>query len=127
MKHLLFIVCLLSVLNVSAQSDKKDPVVFRYVEVVPKANYDLGQYLSENLHYPDTARVHNIEGRVVIKFIVNEDGHISDCTVVTGIGGGCDEEGLRVVKSLPPWVPGEQDGKKVKVYFTLPIAFKLTD
>jgi TonB family protein len=103
------------------------PAVFNYVEQMPSAGYDLGAYLQENLHYPDTARKYNISGRVIIKFVVNEDGHISNCTVTKSIGGGCDEEALRVVKSFPRWRPGYQNGKAVKVYFTLPIVYTLTD
>jgi protein TonB len=61
----------------------------------------------------------------VVKFVVNEDGHISEVQVVRGIGGGCDEEAKRVVQAMPAWKPGKQNGKAVKVYFTLPIQFKL--
>jgi len=87
----------------------------------------MGEYLSANLHYPDSARYHNIEGRVVIKFVVNEDGSISDAVVIKGIDKYCDEEALRVVRNMPPWKPGYQNGKYVKVYFSLPIVFKLED
>lgn len=103
----------------------KDTGVRNYVEKMPKAGYDVNKYLAENLDYPKKARKKNIEGRVLIKFVVNEDGSISDCTVIRGIGGGCDEEALRVVKNLPPWNPAMQDGKPVRVYFQLPIVFKL--
>ncbi|NCX96219.1 MAG: energy transducer TonB [Chitinophagia bacterium] len=66
-----------------------------------------------------------IQGRVIVNFVVNEDGFISDVKVLRGIGGGCDEEALRVIKAMPTWTPGEQDGKKVKTYFTQPISFRL--
>ncbi len=130
LKNLFIPACLLYTLTVNAQQTPAvgpTPTIFRYVEVMPKANYDLSKYLSENIHYPDTARKYNIEGRVLIKFVVTEDGIISDCQILKGIGGGCDEEALRVIKNLPPWIPGKQDGKPVKVYYTLPIVFKLTD
>jgi len=97
------------------------------IEIMPRSGYDLGEYLGANLVYPEHAREKNIEGRVVVKFVVNEDGHISNAEVTKGIGGGCDEEAIRVVSSMPRWIPGEQDGKKVKVYFSLPINFKLED
>ncbi len=127
MKQFLLLVCVLFSINVYAQDNKKDPDIFTKVDVMPKADYDLTQYLDLNLKYPDSARNHDIEGRVLIKFVVNEDGRISNCTVIKGIGAGCDQEALRVVKSMPKWDPGEKDGRQVKVYFTLPVVFKLTD
>jgi protein TonB len=101
------------------------PAIFSYVEQMPVSGYDMSAYLSKNLHYPDAARESNIEGRVLVKFVVNEDGAVSDVQVQRGIGGGCDEEAKRVVAAMPNWKPGKQNGKPVKVYFTLPIMFKL--
>lgn len=92
---------------------------------MPKPRFDLKQYFSENIHYPKEAMKQHIEGRVLVKFVVNEDGTISDCTITKGIGSGCDEEAIRVVKNMGAWDPGMKDGKPVKVYFTLPISFKL--
>jgi protein TonB len=83
------------------------------------------KYLAENIHYPDSAIEHNIEGRVIVKFVVNEDGRISDCEIVKRVDKDCDEEALRVVKKMPRWKPGIQNGKAVRVYLTLPIVFKL--
>ncbi len=103
------------------------PSVFNYVEQMPQPPYDLGKYLSENIHYPDSARENNVEGRVILKFVVNEDGHISDCSIVKGISPDCDAEALRVVKNMPAWKPGRQNGKEVKVYYNQPISFKLED
>lgn len=101
------------------------PPVFNYVEQMPVAGFDILSYLAKNIKYPDAARENNIDGRVVVKFVVNEDGHVSDVQVVRGIGGGCDEEAVRVVSAMPNWKPGKQNGKAVKVFFTLPIQFKL--
>lgn len=103
------------------------PQVFTYVEQMPAPGYDYQQYLGSHIHYPDSALVHDIEGRVVVKFIVNEDGHISDCTIEKSVNSYIDAEALRVVRSFPRWQPGRQNGKPVRVYFTLPIVFKLTD
>ena len=127
MKNILFLVCMLFTISVAAQDSKNAPTIFTNPDVMPKPDYDLAQYLSITLHYPDAARIRDIEGRVMIKFVVNEDGRITNCTVVKGVGAGCDEEALKVVKNMPQWNPGEKDGKKVKAYFTLPIVFKLTD
>ena len=62
---------------------------------------------------------------MLIRFVVNEDGSVSEATVMRGIGGGCDEEALKTVNSMPKWKPGKQNGIAVKVYFTLPINFVL--
>ncbi len=77
------------------------PSVFNYVEQMPQPPYDLGKYLSENIQYPENARENNIEGRVIIRFVVNEDGHISDCAIVKSVSGDCDTEALRVIKNMP--------------------------
>ncbi len=126
MKYILFISCLLFSPGTHAQ-ESKEPGIFVYVDEAPKCEYDLGQYLSHNLHYPSYARKHNIEGRVVVKFVVDEDGSITGCVVEKGIGGKCDQEALRVVKKMPSWKPGKIKGKPVKVYYRLPIEFKLED
>lgn len=98
---------------------------FTVVEQMPEFNGNIGDYLSSTLRYPDQAREAGIDGRVLVHFIVNEDGNISEAKVVRSIGGGCDEEALRVVNSMPRWKPGKQNGRAVKVYFTLPISFRL--
>jgi len=122
--------CLLFGSYADAQKEHfKDSVIngvnYHYVEQMPESNYSISIYINDNLHYPDSAKKYNIEGRVVISFVVNEDGSISNCKVVKGIGGGCDEEALRVVKNMPHWKPGRQDGKPVKVSYALPVVFKL--
>ena len=83
------------------------------------------QYLGNNMKYPPIARDNNIQGRVYVSFVVEKDGSITDVKVLRGIGGGCDEEAVRVVKSMPKWSPGKQRGKAVRVRFNLPILFKL--
>jgi TonB family protein len=77
--------------------------------------------------YPDTAIKAGIEGRVVVKFIVTEDGSVTDITISKGVSKEIDEEALRVMRMMPKWKPGRQNGKPVKVYFTLPIQFKLDE
>ncbi len=101
------------------------PQVYQFVEQMPEAGYDISSFLQKNLRYPDNAREAGISGRVAVQFVVNEDGTISDVKVTRGIGGGCDEEARRVVLSLPKWKPGKQNGKAVKVYYTLPIVFRI--
>ena len=119
MKYILFTLSLFITLTVTGQET--------YVTTMPKAPYNLMKYLSDNIRYPDSARKNNITGRVVMQFVVAEDGSITDCHVLHGIGGGCDEEALRVIRNMPRWNPGMHDGRAVRVKFTQPIAFSLAD
>ncbi len=82
------------------------PPVYTYVEQMPQADYDWGAYLAKNMRYPSEAVAQHIEGRVIVKFVVNEDGTISDAVVLRGIGGGCDEEAKRVIMAAPKWKAG---------------------
>ena len=77
------------------------------------------------LFYADGICCDDKELNTTLKFVVEKDGSISDVKVLRGIGGGCDEEAVRVVKSMPTWKPGKQRGQPVRVYYTLPIDFKL--
>jgi len=83
------------------------------------------EYVQKNLKYPMMARESDIQGRVFVGFVVEKDGSISNVKVLRGIGGGCDEEAVRVVQSLPKFKPGKQRGNPVRVQYTLPIVFKL--
>ena len=82
-------------------------------------------YLQQNIKYPEEAKELGIQGKVFVTFVVEVDGTITDVRVLRGIGGGCDEEAIRVVKSMPKWVPGKQRGVPVRVQFNLPIKFTL--
>lgn len=82
------------------------------------------QSLQKQIEYPEKARYAGIEGKVIIQFIVNEKGEVEDPRVIRGIGGGCDEEAIRVVK-LAKFQPGKQRGQPVRVQYSLPIYFKL--
>ncbi len=81
------------------------------------------EFVYGNIQYP--ARVCNVEGMVVISFTIDEEGNVIDPKIIRDIGGGFGEEGLRIVRSMPQWIPAEQDGKPVKVNFNLPIKFKI--
>ncbi|MFB0499530.1 TonB family protein [Mucilaginibacter sp. OAE612] len=110
----------------SAQSGS-DPV-FTSVEQVPEFKGGLeafGKFLMTNLRYPKAARDNNVQGRVIITFVVEKDGSLSNMKVVRGIGSGCDEEALRVLSISPAWKPGIQNGKPVKVQYSVPISFTL--
>jgi protein TonB len=98
-----------------------------YVEQMPAPGYNMNEYLSKNLNYPTVARENNIEGRVLVTFVINEDGSVSHVKAIRPVGGGLDEEATRVVSAMPKWKPGKQNGIPTKVYFTLPINFTLAN
>lgn len=83
------------------------------------------KWLSNNVRYPDVAQQNNIEGKVIVQFVVEKDGSIGQPTVVKGVDKDLDREALRVVKKMPKWSPGKNNGQAVRSYFTLPVTFKL--
>ncbi len=83
------------------------------------------KYLARNLRYPSQAAEDGIQGTVYVSFVVKTNGSLSDIKIIKGIGGGCDQEALRVVKKMPAWNPGYQNGRKVAVLFNMPVYFKL--
>jgi len=83
------------------------------------------KYLNENIKYPKKAKTLGIQGKVFVEFVVNTDGSLTDFKVVKGIGGGCDQEAIRVLKEAPKWTPGKQRGHAVRVRKVVPIFFKL--
>jgi len=85
----------------------------------------LDSFIKKNMRYPYAARESNIEGRVIVRFIVNEEGDISDATVIRSIQFSCDEEALRLVKAMPRWQPATYKHKPVKAVEVLPVIFKL--
>ncbi len=85
----------------------------------------LGDYIQNNLRYPEPAQRAQVSGKVFVRFVVAADGHITDVQVLKGIGFGCDAEAVRVVKQMPAWIPGRQNGRAVNVRFNLPISFAL--
>lgn len=102
--------------------------VHEHVEVMPQfpgGNVELMRYLSANIKYPTIAAENGIEGRVVLKFVVSKDGSISNIQIIRSLDPSCDKEAVRVVKGMPKWIPGMQNGHPVAVYFTLPVLFKL--
>lgn len=83
------------------------------------------KYLTENLTYPASAKEKGIQGLVVLTFVVREEGKVDSVEVLRGIGGGCDEEAVRLVKNSGNWNPGKLEGKAVPVRMRLPVQFKL--
>jgi TonB family protein len=86
----------------------------------------LMQYLGSNINYPEQAKKDSIQGKVYVQFIVEKDGKINEVKVLRGIGGGCDEEAVRVIRNMPAWNPGlNEDGEAVRVSFNIPIKYTL--
>jgi TonB family protein len=78
-----------------------------------------------NITYPEQARKNNTEGIVVVQFVINKKGEIISPKIIRGLGDGLDEEVIRVVREMPEWIPGKQNGKKVSVSYNLPVKFKI--
>lgn len=91
----------------------------------PGGEAALYEYLGKNINYPEMARQQNIMGRVFVTFVVERDGSIANPRVLRDIGGGCGDEAVRVVRSMPKWKPGKQRGKAVRVQYNLPVVFQL--
>ena len=133
MKYIIALLCLVAAIRSNAQSDEKgmpkSPVASRAttcpLEQMPKPSVDINQFIARNIQYPKTARKKNIEGRVVVGFVILKSGKIDSVHVIKGIGYGCNEEAERVIKLMPPWQPCKQNGKPVNVKFFQPITFKL--
>jgi len=83
------------------------------------------KFLQQNIEYPTMARESGIQGTVYVTFVVEPDGKVSNVQILRGIGGGCDEEAIRVIKAMPRWNAGKQRGKPVRVQFNMPIKFTL--
>jgi len=108
--------------------EAEEAQIFTVVESMPTFQGGDGariKYLNSNIKYPTIARESGIQGRVFVTFVVETDGRVTDVKILRGIGGGCDEEAVRVIKNMPKWVPGKQRGKSVRVQFNMPILFKL--
>lgn len=91
----------------------------------PGGNTARVRYLANNIKYPKTARELGIQGTVYLSFIVEKDGSVTNVEILRGIGYGCDEEALRVVRKMPKWEPGKQREKPVRVQFSMPVKFVL--
>ncbi len=108
--------------------EEVDNTVYTIIQKMPSfpgGEAAMIKYISENTKYPPMAKEAGIKGTVFVTFVVDREGNITEPKVMKGIGGGCDEEALRVIKSMPKWSAGEQNGKKVLVRMNVPIKFVL--
>src|SRR5690242_7751260 len=113
MKSFFYFFILIAVAKISqgqeslpGDSARKPLLYVEHMPEFPGGQSELLKFLSKNIKYPKAARENGIQGKVVVQFVVNDIGRISDCTVLRDIGGGCAEEVLRVVKMMPLWKPG---------------------
>jgi protein TonB len=114
----------------SSQEDHNDKNIYTVVEEMPAfpgGDRGLVAYLAENIKYPPVAIEAGVTGTVFITFVIGKDGKVENVKVLRGIGGGCDDEAVRVVSNMPAWLPGKQRGQPVMVQFNLPIKFSLED
>ena len=107
---------------------EEETKVFDVVEQMPSfpgGQSALLQYLSSNIKYPVVAEENGVQGRVIVTFVVEKDGSITDVKVVKSVDPSLDKEAQRVVKSMPKWIPGKQNGAAVRVKYTVPVTFRL--
>lgn len=110
------------------REEKKKEEVLTHVEQMPKfpgGDAELYKFISNNLNYPAMAIENNVQGRVVVQFVVTKDGSIGNVKVVRSVDRDLDNEAIRVCKKLPKFIPGKQNGQPVNVWYTLPVTFKL--
>lgn len=129
--------------NLMAQAEKAAGEVFKVVEEMPRfpgcevkaisgqelkecAQKEMLTFIYTNVKYPKAAQKAGIEGTVVTRFVIDKTGKITKPEITRSIGGGCDEEVLRVISMMPTWIPGQQKGKNVAVQFNLPVKFKMS-
>ena len=128
MKKLFLIMFFMAFVSVNAysQSKEQDDAVYSIVSEQPSfpgGMQEMMKFISENRKYPAEAKAKEIHGKVIVAFVVERDGSLSDVKIRRGIGYGCDEEAIRLIKSMPKWTPGKQNGKAVRVSFMLPVTF----
>ncbi len=113
---------------VEEEEEVAEMEIFSVVEAMPEfpgGETARMKFLQDNIKYPQMARESGIQGTVYVTFVVEPNGSVSDVRILRGIGGGCDEEAIRVIKQMPNWKPGMQRGKPVRVQFNMPIKFTL--
>jgi len=117
-------------IKIVEQEVEKEDVDQIFSIVEEQATYKGGlasfyEFVGKKIKYPAQAKRMNIEGKVFVEFVIERDGRLTDVKAIKGIGGGCDEEAVRVVMSSPGWNPGKQRGKPVRTRFVIPINFRL--
>ena len=112
------------------KEDENRPGVYIVVEQMPEfpgGDRAMMDFVKDNIQYPAEAKEKGIKGLLYVNFIVEPDGSLSSIKVLKGVGGGCDEEAIRIVESMPKFKPGMQNGEAVRVSYTIPVIFRLED
>ncbi|RJP73575.1 MAG: energy transducer TonB [Ignavibacteriales bacterium] len=125
----LMLVSVLAINKTSYAQEVQKEKVYTDADVLPEYPGGIDALIKEivqNIKYPQKAKEENIQGKVLVQFVVKKDGSVTDVKVLEGIDKACDEEAVRVVKELKQFKPGTKDGKAVAVQMVLPIAFKLS-
>lgn len=133
MKKILFVmlIALFSVATMSAQTKKKTHTRGKVYEVVeqmpvfPGGQQALMTYLKDNVKYPKDMIDKGAQGRVVVSFVIDKEGNVTDVKVAYSVSKQFDEEAMRVIRAMPKWVPGKQKGKNVSVRYNIPVSFRL--
>lgn len=113
---------------VEPEAEAAEPEIFLIVEDMPQfpgGEAKLMEFIGKSIKFPTMARENGITGTVIVNFVVDKNGNIQNPNILRGIGGGCDEEAIRVIKSMPQWTPGKQRGQPVSVSYNIPIRFQL--
>lgn len=114
--------------EVVEEEEVEEQQIFQVVEEMPEFPGGMAEclkFLAKNIKYPTIAQENGVQGRVIVQFVVNQDGSIVDPVVVRSVDPYLDKEALRVIKMMPKWKPGKQRGKAVRVKYTVPVTFKL--
>lgn len=104
---------------------KPAEIIVEEMPLFPGGDTERLKFLAANILYPTQATENGIQGTVYFQFIIDSKGNITDVKILRGIGGGCDEEALRVIKMMPQWKPGRQNGRTVRVLYNMPVVFKI--
>ena len=124
----MLVLAVLCITSAMAQTVVVDDEIFLVVENEPEfpgGEDSLYAYIARNIVYPEAAKKAKLEGQVFVTFVVEKDGQVSSAKLLRDIGGGCGEEAIRVVKSMPKWKPGTYRGKPVRVQYHIPLRFIL--
>ena len=114
--------------QVVTQAEPEPEKVFDMVEQMPQfpgGQAEMMQFISKNMKYPTIAQENGTQGRVTCQFVVGADGRVRDVNVLRGVDPYLDKEAVRVIMSMPKWIPGKQNGKAVSVKYTIPVVFRL--
>lgn len=111
--------------NAITETEEKPFVGAELMPLFPGGEKELMAFITKNLKYPAIPAENGIQGRVVIRFVVSKTGDVTDVQIMKGLDPACDREAVRVVKTMPRWIPGRQNGRAVAVYYTLPVTYRL--